>query len=67
VQRHHGLYGWRREIKAASRYEHLLEMSKERRVSSSGNGSVGLQPSAFTTASSVEEAAAKAIAERLSV
>jgi hypothetical protein len=35
--------------------------------SRSGNGSVGLQPSAFTTAKPVEEAAAKAIAEGLPV
>jgi len=37
-------------------------MSKER-ISSSRNWSVGLQPSAFTTAKSVEEAAVKALAE----
>jgi hypothetical protein len=39
-------------------------MSKEKNASSR-NRSVGLQPSAFTTAKSVEEAAAKAIAETI--
>jgi len=61
MRKHYGHYGQRRHFKAANRHKHLLEMSKGKN-SSSGNWSVGLQPSAFTTVKSVEEAAAKAIA-----
>jgi hypothetical protein len=61
VRKHSGHYGQRCDISAANRHKHLLEMSKEKN-SSSGNWSVGLQPSAFTTVKPVEEAAAKAIA-----
>src|SRR5258708_724697 len=41
---------------------YLMEMSKGKELENSGNRSVGPQPFAFTTASSVEDAAVKATA-----
>jgi hypothetical protein len=64
VQRHYRHYG-RGANGAAGRHEYSPEMSKGKNFEPP-DGEPGLQPSAFTTVKSVEEAAAKAIAGKLS-